>query len=211
VSVDGLSVIRSNWSFDYDLQEITLLSSLPSDNYPVTVVFEPGLPVTYTYLEDQPLWEGALVINEGTPIEQLDQVGGYSYTVVPGNVITDRNTDFIDNTPYLYMEESNSSVTKYTDMDIIELRDTGEEGLLSFLCDETFSGHGMLGFTLSGGMFNDIFQITGPAVVIPPYPVLLLSGGSFRDGDIGSSILIHNGNVPSLYSADQLLLFTITP
>lgn len=63
--------IITGWTFNESTQTITLPSSVSE---PVTVTFSPGLPVTSTYLRNQPLSESQTVLNEGTPSFARGQV-----------------------------------------------------------------------------------------------------------------------------------------
>ena len=53
VRIDGATVPQNLWRFNKDSQELTLISGLPSEGYPVNVVFAPARPITNTYLATQ--------------------------------------------------------------------------------------------------------------------------------------------------------------
>jgi hypothetical protein len=65
VQVDGTLLPQTAWSFSEGV--ITLQNPLPENNYPVTVTFSIGKPVTSSYLCSSPLEETQTVLNEGTP------------------------------------------------------------------------------------------------------------------------------------------------
>jgi hypothetical protein len=219
VYYDGIVLNRSLWDFSRNDQIINLVNPLPSSGYPVQVTFEPGMPVTYTYLLEQDLWDGNILLNEGTPPEQYGQSGGYYNTVVPGELIESSNSDFIDNRSYMYQYDGTTDGTKFTDIDIIEVNDSGEIGLLSMMCDTQFNGNGLIEFSLgsdfsySGGVieresdnpYEDhfFFVIDGfsssSGYELPysfpytQYDILYISGGyPVVGGVIGSNIIYPN-------------------
>lgn len=207
VIVDGFRVDRSKWKFDHENQRIIFNEAIGTEfNYPVTIVFAAGNPVTYTYLLEQPLFEGNIILNDDTPVEQSNQYGG-SYTILEsGEVIYNRNGDYVDNTPFEYCRDLFPETTKYSDIDIIESRTNGEYGLLSFACDETFSGHGLIDVGFDSGSYYDRFSdllsdgfygnnsVIKSPFVNPTYPVMIMGGNGHYDGSIGpgTSVLYQN-------------------
>lgn len=121
--VDGTTIwTEGHWAFDQDAQLITLLPDpltgvareFSSPHANVTVLFIPGLPVTSTYLEDQPLLDGVTLLNAGTPPYPKSQVS------------------------------ATSSDPLYDELEFIEVDNDGETGIIASICEggpgEGFSG-----------------------------------------------------------------------
>ena len=145
VQVDGVVLPTSAWSFDAATQIITLTSPLPSVQYPVTVTFTVGKPVTSTYLCSQPVGETVTVLNDGTPI-----VPKNNYDLPETRVVT---TDPLDPT------ESSVTFTagpeaRYVGLETCEVRD-GDTVPLSIACDGPAPGMGLAEMALSGTLFSE--------------------------------------------------------
>lgn len=121
------------WVFNEDTQTITLPSSISE---PVTVTFSPGLPVTSTYLRNQPLSESQTILNEGTPsfargqvksaiVYETESATGFltPYSTSPGD------SNYILNDPYR-VRNAVSSDELYEKAEFFEASE-GTSGLLS--------------------------------------------------------------------------------
>ena len=145
VQVDGVVLPTSAWSFDPSTQVVTLAAPLPSAQYPVTVTFAVGKPVTSTYLCSQPVGETVTVLNEGTP-----PVPKNSQDLPETRVVT---TDPLDPT------ESSVTFTagpesRYVDLTFCETRD-GDEVPLSIACDGPAPGMGLAELAMSGTLLSE--------------------------------------------------------
>jgi len=222
---DDTLIPYGTWRFDRDSQTIFLDNALSGENVPVTVVFGPGKPYTATYLEAQPLLDSITLLNEGTPPVPKQQQEGSILVPTSGSRVNDPNdvlntdTDFILNDPYTYLRDERDENALYADMDFFEVTNGGEEGLLSSLCDDTFSGHGLLELGFSGGLtfqetlktpIGDYTGISGaglttgigvgyPPSSVSPSPfsmggtsILFASGGGFLGGAVGTSLVYPN-------------------
>ena len=85
VSVDGVNLNETDWSFDKESQSIQLVDPLPFQNYPVQVTFAPDKPITTTYLQNQRTLDSAIPLNEGTPIFEKSMQTDFSNFVVSGS------------------------------------------------------------------------------------------------------------------------------
>lgn len=141
---------RTSWSFDVETQVLNLTGGRQFASSTVTVVFKPGLPVTTTYLLNQPVLDGMTLLNEGTPpvpksqgeASQREEVYG-SFLNNP-NQILNQDPGFTLNDPYHVVTFTDDSTSLYDSMKFMEVDNGGETGLISTpsegLLPQGFSG-----------------------------------------------------------------------
>lgn len=198
VIVEGVPLAADSWRFNVDSQEITLFSALPSTGYPVTVVFAVGKPVTTTYLQSQPLPESQTILNEGTPVVPMGQVGQATVTTISGTggpvpafpPATPADPDYFLKDQYLSRKFVDDPALLYEQMSFFQIEDDGSRGKISSICDGPGNGTGWRELGLDGALFTENLSPT-----TSPYasnfgrgagrfgPVLHASGG--RAGILG--------------------------
>jgi len=214
VVVDG--TVRTDWTFDKDSQALTFTTPLPASEYPVTVTFAPGEPITSTYLCTQPLEQSVTLLNEGTPPMAASQQSSTTREVVFGSKLNDpsdtlsSDPDFILNDPYRSVEFSDDPDALYEGLEFCTVED-GEEGLLSIACDGPAPGAGLVALELEGDAYHDQFSvpggpggpwgnaspvIKGTASTFPQTSILHASGGSYVDGVLGPGTAVMFPNWP---------------
>lgn len=170
--VVGSTVLASTgWTFDAITQIITFTNPLPSAHEPVTVSFVAGRPVTNTYLCSQPLMQSVTLLNEGTPIVPLSQVGSAIREEVFGSQINDPtdtvspgDADFITNDHFRYVTFIDDPNVLYEALETCSVDDGGASNVLSIACDGPSPENGWIGIELSGTAYSDGFsQVGGPA------------------------------------------------
>lgn len=232
VQVDGEVVPSANWAFDAATQTIVLSSPLPSEHYPVTVSFAPGKPITNTYLCSQPLLDSVTLLNDTTPPVPKSQVIDTIREVVFGSAINDPedtlydDMDFVLNDPFRVVQFSDDPDALYENIEFCTVDDGGQEGLLSSICDGPAPGMGLVGLTLEGGLFWDVFtvpggpggtfgyatggspSIGGSASTFDQTSVLHASGGSYSDGVLGGGAVRGAVLFPNYPSGPDIVPFT---
>lgn len=224
VVVDGTVLDSSTWVFDQTTQTITLTSPLPADEYPVTVTFAPGKPVTKTYLEAQPLLQSVTLLNEGTPPVPLSQTAESVREVVFGSKINDPNDtlgdpDFILNDDFRIIEFTDDPDALYESLTFCVVDDDGERRALSIACDGPAPGVGLIEIALEGSAFHDGFSVPGgpggpwgssspsiggSASSFNQTNILHASGGGFVGGVLGpgTAVLYPNWPGPNVSPSD---------
>jgi hypothetical protein len=207
VIVDGAVLSSTAWTFDAETQIITLVSPLPSAEYPVTVTFAPGKAVTNTYLCSQPFSGSVTKLNEGTPPYPMSQTAETTREVIYGAMLNDPtdtlgDIDFILNDPFQSVHFTDPEGSQYEQLEFCEVDDGGQTGLLSIFCDGPSPENGLIEIALSGRAYWDQFSanvpggpggpwrgsgmaITGTAAQFNQTSILHASGGSFVDGVLG--------------------------
>lgn len=240
VRVGGVTIPQNLWRFNRDSQEITLISGLPSANYPVNVVFAPGRPVTNTYLAGQPFDQSQTVLNEGTPSFQQSQAGSatISTTTVstksgsggrtpafPPAVPTD--PEYFLRDQYLSRQFADETEYLYEHMEFLNLEDGGARGRLASYCDGFDSGGGGGGgggeIALSGDAFSESLVGMGAAARgrgpgVSRYG-LLASGAGFNGGVLGTASFVaangteapFSGTNPVTQNAEPRMLYATAP
>lgn len=202
------------WTFDKESQTIFLDTPLSGEQVPVTVVFSPGKPVTNTYLEDQPLLDSITLLNEGTPPVPKNQEAEILPLVEFGSRINDPNDtlnsdpDFILNDPYRYVDFSSTENMLYEGMQFLEVDNGGQTGLISSICDISFSGHGLLEISVEGGYFSETNSAVlnkRTADIVYPYSDFIMGGSHATPSLIGSSNLLPLGPLSAGMSALNML------
>jgi hypothetical protein len=154
---DGAALPSSSWSFDSGTQEITV----SQEDAAILVKFSPGTPVTTTYLAAQPVRDGVTNLNEGTPPIPLHQVDGPVTTYFHGSRLNEwsdtlnGDEDFVLNDPSGHVGHANNPDALYASMSFMEVRDSGETGLLSTPDDGPAPGQGVAGVEISGRSISE--------------------------------------------------------
>jgi hypothetical protein len=193
VIVEGIPLPPEAWRFNVDSQEITLFSPLPSTGFPVTVVFAVGKPVTNTYLQSQPISESQTLLNEGTPVVPMGQVGQATVSTVSGDggptpafpPALPANPAYFLRDQYLVRKFEDDPDLLYEQMDFFQIEDGGARGRITTFCDGPGNGTGLSDIGFSG---LDLSENLGPTA--SPWvsnfgrapgrfgPILHASGGS---------------------------------
>jgi len=205
VRVGGVTVPQNLWRFNRDSQEVTLVPGLPSEGYPVNVVFAPGRPITTTYLQSQPFDQSQTILNEGTPTFQESQSGTAAYSTITLDTVSGdggrtpkfppagpTDPEYFLRDQYLVRQASDTDAL-YERMDFIRLEDGGQRGRISSYCE---GGPGPDGtwatteFAFAGAAFTDPYagRVRPPVGVRPgSYRYsLMASGAGFNGGELGT-------------------------
>ncbi len=205
VRVGGVTLPQNLWRFNRDSQEITLTAGLPSEGYPVNVVFAPGRPVTNTYLATQPFDQSQTILNEGTPSFQQSQAGTGAYSTITLDTVSGdggrtpafppagpSDPEYFLRDQYLVRQATDTDAL-YERMDFYQLEDGGQRGRIASYCE---GGPGPDGtwatteFAFAGEAFTDPYagRVRPPVGVRPgSYRYgLLASGAGFNGGEIGT-------------------------
>lgn len=173
--VDDLEVSRDLWDFDATTQTVALLDPLPQRQYPVTVVFAPGFPVTEEYLRSLPLESSITLLNEDTPPMVLSQVGTASLTQTlgvsnndPAGATATPDPTFTSNNPWQVLEWALGGEVLYQEVTHLPVDNKGETGRLSPLCDDT----GLVALAIE--RYEDRFE---PAPVFDTTRTFMPAGG----------------------------------
>ncbi|MEC7108980.1 MAG: hypothetical protein VXX11_03105 [Planctomycetota bacterium] len=157
VYVNGERVPDESWSFDKSKQVIQLESSF--DKYSTAeIAFSPGLPITKTYLLNQPLHDGITTLNEGTPPYLLTQLGMLQRSVSPDPPREDEINDLISEHPDFQAQDPTALVeydhdSAYSSVDFFQVENGGETDLISSLDDGIAPAKGLAEINLDGRMF----------------------------------------------------------
>jgi hypothetical protein len=171
VIVEGVPLAPDTWRFNADSQEITLFDALPDTGFPVTVVFAPGKPITTTYLQSQPLPESQTILNEGTPVVPMGQVGQATVTTVSGDggptpafpPALPANPNYFLRDQYLVRKFEDDPNLLYEQMSFFQVEDDGSRGKISSFCDGPGNGTGLRDLGLDGSSFTEnLSPVTSP-------------------------------------------------
>jgi len=220
VQVDGAVVAPANYAFDQATQNLQFTSSapLPSDQYPVTVTFAVGKPVTKTYLCSQPIDETVTVLNEGTPPIPSDLGQPADREIESGGIINDP-ADVLDEAENLVLNDPSRVITFtdtadsiYADLQFCTTED-GDSVNITPICDGPGPGLGLSHIEVDGHFTTNAFtvpegpggpwkgspSIKGSATHFNPATVLTASGGFILGGNLGpgTAILYPNQRGPS--------------
>ncbi|MCH8517902.1 MAG: hypothetical protein LAT68_16490 [Cyclobacteriaceae bacterium] len=160
VIVDGSALPNSTWEFDPESQVVFLDDALPARNYPVTVVFSPGKPLTKTYVCKQPFEISVTKLNEGTPPFDKSQIQSIVREIINGNrlnsVLDVLNSpeDLLLNTVFQTVDFSLTE-GRYEDLEFCTVDNRGQSGLISSICDGPAPGAGFRDIDLSGLRFKE--------------------------------------------------------
>lgn len=241
VQVAGVVLPAADYGFDEVTQNLILTTPLPSAQYPVTVTFAPGKPITKNYLCSQPIDGSVTLLNEGTPPVPMSRDEASTSSVFVGSGINDP-TDVLDdaeslilNDPYRFVEFTDGPDALYAGTEFCEVED-GDDVYIHPLCDGPGPGEGLAGIGIEGLFTSEAFSvIEGPAgpwgksspvikgssTHFSPMSVLFTSGGSIATGGVlgpGSAILWPNqrgsaGEIPSmgLNQDFRMILTDVTP
>lgn len=188
VVVDDTVLPSTDWTFDEDSQTITLASPLPSNQYPVTVTFAPGKPVTKTYLCRQPFERSVTKLNEGMPPVPMSQARPTVRQEVSGVI-----------------EFSDYPDALYNSLSFCQVDDGGQKGLLSIACDGPAPEQGWVALGLNGtaGAYQDAMtleggpggvfgtqspSISGSAKIIDQTYTLMTSGKGYHGGVLAGGV-----------------------
>jgi len=181
VEVDGVALDSTAWTFDATTEIITLVSPLPSAQYPVRVTFVVGQPVTAPYLCGQPINETVTVLNSGTPIVPADQSQPETRTVIPtppyGSVVE-------------FTAGPNSRIVGLTECLVTE----GDDVYISFACDGPGPGLGLSEIALSGRLFTNVFAVPGGPVGAFGTSAPSVTGSASHFG--GMALMAAGGRLP---------------
>jgi hypothetical protein len=239
VRVDGVTIPQNLWRFNRDSQEITLTAGLPSEGYPVNVVFAPGRPVTNTYLQSQPFDQSQTILNEGTPTFQESQAGTGVYSTINLDTVSGdggrapkfppagpSDPEYFLRDQYLVRQATDTEAL-YERMEFLNLEDGGQRGRISSYCE---GGPGAGGtwatteFALAGAAFTDPYAgMVSPPVGVRPGTYrysLMASGGGFEDGVLGTYSFTNpttgvvapfSGASPVTTGAEPRMLYSVGP
>jgi hypothetical protein len=238
VRVDGVTVPQDLWRFNKDSQEIAFLPGLPSEGYPVNVVFAPGRPVTNTYLQSQPFGQSPTILNERTPTFQESQSGTAAYSTVAFNTVSGdggrtpkfppagpADPEYFLRDQYLVRQASDTDAL-YERMDFYQLEDGGQRGRISSYCEGGPGANGTWAtteFALAGEALTDRYAgRVRPPVGLRPGSYrysLLASGGGFEDGVLGTYsftgptgvVAPFSGAAPVTTGAEPRMLYATAP
>lgn len=174
-------------------------TELPAAQWPVTVNFAAGKPISKTYLCSQPFDHSKTILNEGTPPVPKSQVAGTTRQVAFGSRLNDPNDvlnddpDFILNDPYRLVEFEDTVAELYDCLEFCEVDNGGETGLISPFCDAPIKGQGLQQISLSGEKFYEY----GAQMPIPKEApdaaqgacILDVTGPTLIDGTLNNCIL----------------------
>jgi hypothetical protein len=213
VQVDGAVLSSSAWGFDKDTQSLILASPLPEAQYPVTVTFAPGQPVTKTYLCSQPIEGSVTLLNEGTPVVVRSRDDAATVSVGLGSKINDPE-DVLDaaegmvlNDPYRFVTFSDDENSLYASVEYCTVED-GDAVHLSTLCDGPGPGEGFAAIEIEGQFTSDSFSIEGgpggpwsnqsPVIRgsgthFDHTRTLFVSGGGYTDGVLQGGVALPHG------------------
>ena len=237
----GASVLAATeYTFDPATQLLLLTDPLPQENYPVTVTFAPGKPVTKTYLCSQPIEGSVTLLNAGTPPVPMGRDGDVTREVVAGSIINDPHdvlddaASLLTNDPTRVVRFTEDGTALYADLQFCEVED-GEPVHITSICDNPGPAHGFSGIGIEGTDYTNAFSvpegpagpwkgsptIKGSATHFDPASVLVASGGAIVGGSLGpgTAILYSNargpdGSVPPGMGMNQdfrLVLDDVTP
>jgi hypothetical protein len=220
VQVDGSVLPSTAWGFDQESQNLILTSALPGTQYPVTVTFAVGFPITQEYLCSQPIESSVTLLNEGTPPMPMSRDEAVTSSVALGALIDDP-TDVLDaaealilTDPHRFIEFTAGASALYVGLEFCEVED-GDDVHLSSLCDGPGPGQGLAEIGIEGEFTTDRFTIEGgpggpwknsgsPVVKgsvthFSQTSILLASGGGYVDGNLGpgTAIMYPNARGPS--------------
>jgi hypothetical protein len=117
--LDGSTIYtRNQWQFDPETQIVTLNSGYSFVSSTVTVMFIPGVPVTTTYLINQPLFDSAVLLNDLTPPFPKSRMAAATASLTTGT--TGDVLLFTD-----------AADTLYEGMEFMEVTDGGWERLIA--------------------------------------------------------------------------------
>jgi hypothetical protein len=210
VQVNGTVLPSTDWGFDKATQSLILANPLPEAQYPVSVTFAPGQPVTKTYLCSQPIEGSVTLLNEGTPVVVRSRDDESAISVQVGSQINDPE-DVLDdaeglvlNDPYRFITFTDDENSLYAGVEYCEVED-GDDVHLSTLCDGPGPGEGFAAIAIEGQFTSDEFTIeggpAGPWAGQSPVikgssthflqtSILHASGGNFVDGVLGPGTAI---------------------
>lgn len=206
VLVEGTVYGPSAFTFDESIQTIFLSSATVPVGVDATVTFAPGKPITNTYLKAQPVLDSITLLNDGTPPVPKDQTADATREEVFGSQINDPNDtlnddpDFILNDPFRLIQFTAGENSLYDCMEFCEVDDGGDRGFISIACDGPAPEHGLVELAFEGPAYYD-----GPSVPHGPGGIwgssspsiggtassfdttksLIISGGSYTDGNLG--------------------------
>lgn len=194
----------TTWTFDPNLQLITLNTPLNSDTTPVQVVFAPGTPITESYLKSRPWWASPTLLNEGTPSVELGLVkqpsvpfttSGDGFSTPYSNTPSDSN--YILKDPYRVLDFGEDQTDLYESMSFSTADNGGMSGLLRPLDDGAATSSGVVTLGFSGLTYTEQphFPVDNPYRVWEPF---ILTGGAAY---VGSSVLAGGNPSPSTTAA----------
>jgi hypothetical protein len=229
VQVGGVVLASSGWSFEATTQALTLTVPLPLAQYPVTVTFAPGKPITKTYLCSQPIEGSVTLLNEGTPPFPKSQDDATTREVEFGSKINDPS-DVLDdaeslvlNDPHRYVNFKDTAASRYAGMEYCEVVD-GDSVHITPICDAPGPGHGLAAIGIEGAMTSDSFTvpggpagkwagqspvIKGSSTHFNQTSVLMASGGNYVEGHLGPGTAVtypnaRNANWDPLPAGSQM-------
>jgi len=191
VQVGGIVLSATDWSFDPVTQILVLNTPLPESPYPVTVTFVAGAPYTKEYLCSQPLQNSPTILNVGTPPVPKSRDLPSTREVLPAVPIPPDFHQFIG------FHDTPESI--YASVEFCE-REEGEDVYISPICDGPGPGLGLAEIELSGSFTANEFSveggpggtwggrspvISGSSTHFNQSSILIASGGSYTDGNLG--------------------------
>lgn len=210
VQVAGVLLSSTSWSFDKTTQDLTFGAPLPKAQYPVTVTFAPGKPITKEYLCRQPLEGSVTILNEGTPpvpksrdAATTRQVRAGTWLNNPDAVLDDAES-LVLNDPYRIVTFNDEASAKYASLEFCQV-ERGESIPIFPLSDGPGPGEGLAEIAISGRLTTDALSVPegpagpwgrqspvigGTAAQYSQRSVLLASGGGRIGGTLGPGTAI---------------------
>ena len=161
VSLDGATIPSDAYEFDRAKQVIHFHTPISSDVSEVSVKFSPGTPVTKTYLETQPLYDGVTNLNEGTPPISWTQSRPWQRGFLPAsrlNEISDVlniDDDFVLNDSLGSIAFTNHKADVFADVSFMEIADDGHTNRIAVADDGPAPGQGFAGLEIEGRVVHD--------------------------------------------------------
>jgi hypothetical protein len=165
--VDGATFFdRTQWTFNADTQVITLKPGFSFVGPLVEVAFAPGVPVTTTYLLNQPLLNSVTALGFGTPPFPKSRMADASLSPTSPSMALDDVPLFVDDPE-----------TLYEGMEFMEITNGGWERLLAIAGEGDRKAALGLWKTIEG---DAVYSFTGTGAALPnasaPYAGLKQSG-----------------------------------
>ena len=164
VSVDEDDPLPSDaYEFDRETQVIhfKMNARIRPWHSEVTVKFSPGSPVTKTYLETQPLYDGVTNLNEGTPPMSWTQSRPWQRGFLPASRINEISDvlniddDFVLNDPLGSIAFTNHKADVFADVSFMEIADEGHTNQIAVADDGPAPGQGFAGLEIEGRVVHD--------------------------------------------------------
>ena len=199
VIVGDQIVPMTSWSFNEEAQLITLeLGILSQEHEITTVVCAVKDKITDTYLKAQPLLDSITLLNEGVPSFAKNRIADAERVLQSGSPLSDPYNPLnalgglVLNDPHTAVTFVEEAQAQYDSMDFYDVKNDGEAGLITSICDSPYPEHGFREIALEGRPFTEngnnlplipSFQQLGGM----PQTLLFASGGKRALGGLTNS------------------------